>query len=97
MAEMKSSRVKDNLFSKFDRENEMAFVASSTSVVYQKSLRYSAYIAEGCLVRAEPMQLFERNAMILSPYLKLTLDEGERYWVYEEVGSDAIAVTCLLF
>ncbi|GJQ90870.1 hypothetical protein Tco_0002009 [Tanacetum coccineum] len=45
----KSKRVNDSWFSKTDNENEMSLVASSTSAVYQKSLRYSTYIAEGSL------------------------------------------------
>ncbi|GJS32016.1 hypothetical protein Tco_0530398 [Tanacetum coccineum] len=49
IAVRKSKRVNDSWFLKKDNENEMSLVALSTSVVYQKSLRYSTYIAEGSL------------------------------------------------
>ncbi|GJW04085.1 hypothetical protein Tco_1562941 [Tanacetum coccineum] len=61
IAVRKSKRVNDSWFSKRDNENEISLVVSSTSVVYQKSLRYSTYIAEGSLVRAVQMLQFERK------------------------------------
>ncbi|GJT83630.1 hypothetical protein Tco_1057972 [Tanacetum coccineum] len=64
IAERKSLWVKDNRFSKKDNEDEMSLVASSTFAVYQKSLRYSTYIAEGSLVKAVLMLHLNRNRSI---------------------------------
>ncbi|GJU49092.1 hypothetical protein Tco_1218647 [Tanacetum coccineum] len=60
----KSKQDNDSWFSKRDNENEMSLVVSSTFVVYQKSLRYSTYIAEGSLVRAVQILQFERKLSI---------------------------------
>ncbi|GKD34368.1 hypothetical protein Tco_1249877, partial [Tanacetum coccineum] len=51
IAVRKSKRLNDSWFSKWDNKNEISLVASSTSAMYQKSLRYLTYIAEGSLVR----------------------------------------------
>ncbi|GKD75748.1 hypothetical protein Tco_1334030 [Tanacetum coccineum] len=79
IAVRKSKRVNDSWFSKRDNENEMSLVTSSTSVVYQKSLRYLTYIDEGDV------------ALVM---LNLTLEEGvsKHRGVPEDVDSEDMIV-----